>query len=219
MSGTKSTSTAAKKTTATKKTTTKSTTTTTRKPRTRKTPEEREIERENRKALRAAEREAKKHQQAIEKEEQISLSKPTDIPEESYVFEDSYKSPTEFVIVLTPTGKIYLEPVPRYCDFSVFRTFIASFPDINDTNILQYRGIISTSQIEDFEVVTAAYDTPKQINPFTKKFPEIKNYTQAIGGNLVFTGVNKPLNKKEAKKVFQTIVSRLQAEEEFNVDD
>lgn len=190
-----------------------------KKTRTRKTPEEREIERENRRALRAIEKEKQKHQQAIEKEEQISLSKPKDIPEESYVFEDSYKSPTEFVIVLTPTGRIYLEPVPRYCDFSVFRTFIASFPDINDTNILQYRGILSTSQIEDFEVVTAAYDTPKQINPFTKKFPEIKNYTQAIGGNLVFTGVNKPLNKKEAKKVFQAIVSRLLVEEEINIDD
>lgn len=190
-----------------------------KKTRTRKTPEEREIERENRRALRAIEKEKQKHQQAIEKEEQISLSKPKDIPEESYVFEDSYKSPTEFVIVLAPTGKIYLEPVPRYCDFSVFKIFIASFPDINDTNILQYRGIISTSQIEDFEVVTAAYDTPKQINPFTKKFPEIKNYTQAIGGNLVFTGVNKPLNKKEAKKVFQAIVSRLLVEEEINIDD
>lgn len=208
------------KTTTTKKTTSpksKSTTTTTK--RVRKTPEQKEAEREQRKAARLLKREQKKEELLIQKEEEASLTKEI-VEEIPHLFEESYVMPDSYVIVLTPQGNVYVEATPRYySDFSVFCNFLASTPEVNENNLFQYRGIIKVSSFEGMDIVTSAYDSPKQLNHFAKKFPEIKNETSLVGGNIIFTGKGKPFTKRETKKAFEKIIERLQAEEEINLDD
>lgn len=154
------------------------------------------------------------------KEVASSVAKPekSDPIEESYLYKESLLSPSTYVIVLTPRGEIYIDPVPRYTDFINFRNFIASCPDNPSTENLYIKSEIKVISIPKGELIYSTVDGSRRINPFTDKFIESKSKVN-VSGNLIFTGEDKGFSKKEAEAVFNWIVKTLQTPEIIYLKD
>ena len=147
----------------------------------------------------------------LREEEKELASRPVSTAKEiPYTAKDSLNKEKEFIIVLTAEGDLFIDPVPQYCDFNIYKAFAACTSEI-DKGVFSFKSNLSITAYGNMEIVTGTYDTPKKLNPFVELF-DIKNATKAIGGNIVFTMPNRPFTKKEADKYYKIIVKDLQKE-------
>ena len=151
-------------------------------------------------------------EKVLREEEKELTSRPVSTAKEiPYTVKDSLNKRDEYIIVLIPDGNLYVEQIPQYCDFNLFRAFASCTTEISDSNNFSFKVSMSITSYGKMEIVTGTYDTPKTLNPFSNLF-DIKNTTKAVGGNIVFTMPNRPFTKKEVDKYYKVIVKDLQKE-------
>lgn len=154
----------------------------------------------------------------LKEEEKELASRPASTAKEiPYTVKDSINKEKEFIIVLNAEGDLFIDPVPQYCDFDIYKAFAACTSEI-DKDIFSFKSNLSITSYGNMEIVTGTYDTPKKLNPFVDLF-DIKNATKAIGGNIVFTMPNRPFTKKEVDKYYKVIVKDLQKEITIDVSE
>lgn len=139
------------------------------------------------------------------------------VPEVPYTIKEAEPVKESFIVVLTPEGSIYIEPVPRYCDFITFRNFMASFPDMPSSDNFSFKAAVSTYEAGDGELSISQFDGTRKTNPFVNCFFDFKKGFKNVGGNLVFTGKGKGLSEAESKKMFNWVVKTLQTPIEADV--
>lgn len=136
-----------------------------------------------------------------------------------YTVEETGFQPKEFVVCLDIHGCIHQEPVPTYCDYKTFICLLAGLPDkaLSNNRVIDFDAEYSFTSFDvkgmnDCMIVTCAMNGTRSLNPYAACF-DIKNSTVSVGGNLVFTGLNKGLSKKDAKAVVSAVIKVLEASE------
>lgn len=163
----------------------------------------------------AEERAKQKELDKIHKEEdmrEMCKKEWIDVP-----FTLSEYTPESFVIVLTPEGNIYSEPVPRYCDFINFINFLSCCKDLPNAKQFSFKADAVNTEFKFGMISTTAFDGDRRFNPYAGCF-NLKNSTKAIGGNLIFSKEDGGYKKRELKKVSEWIINELQKEEKIDVD-
>lgn len=150
----------------------------------------------------------------------INEKKNADRPNLKYTVEETAYEPKKWIIVLTPKGQVYQEPVPRYFDYQNFVGILASIPDkpIISSTLIDFNAILSHTSFEvkgvDCEIVTADFTGSRAENPYGEPF-KIKNGTNKIGGNIIFAGPEHGFSKTQAGTVVSQIVKTLNKHEEI----
>lgn len=174
-------------------------------PKKKKTEEERQKERDERRTVIEA---------------LINEKKNAERPNLTYTVEETEYVPKKWVIVLTPNGHVYQEPVPRYFDYQNFVGILASIPDkpIISSTLIDFDAMLSHTAFDvkgvSCEIVTADFTGNRQENPYGEPF-KIKNGTNKIGGNIIFAGPEQGFSKTQAKTVVSQIVKILNKHEEI----
>lgn len=174
-------------------------------PKKKKTEEERQKERDERRTVIEA---------------LINEKKNAERPNLTYTVEETEYVPKKWVIVLTPKGHVYQEPVPRYFDYHNFVGILASIPDkpIISSTLINFDANLSHTSFDikgvSCEIVTADFTGNRQENSYGKPFG-IKNGTNKIGGNIIFAGPEQGFSKTQAKTVVSQIVKILNKHEEI----
>lgn len=128
-----------------------------------------------------------------------------------YTIDETEFNPKEWVVCLTRQGCIYQEPVPRYFDYKNFVYLLVGMPDkpIYNNKTISFEADYFQTVFEvknvDCAIYTCSYNGYRSQNPFAECF-DIKNGTTLVGGNLVFGGTEKGLNKKQAELVVKQII-------------
>lgn len=155
----------------------------------------------------------------LREEEKELASRPiSNVKEIPYTVKDSLNKKDEYIIVLDSKGNLYVEQIPQYCDFNLYRAFAACTSEISENDNFSFRVNMSFTSYNKMEITTGTYDSPKTLNPFTSLF-DIKNSTKAIGGNIVFTMPDRGFTKKEVDKYYKVIVKDLQKEITIDVSE
>lgn len=157
--------------------------------------------------------------------EEALCPKPTLVPIDPWVVEDTEYTPTEWIVIVDAKGRIYEEPVPRYVEYETFIAMLSAIPDkpINTNGKLSfqadslYRTNFKVKGI-DCQITTVPYDGSRSINNYARLF-DIKNGTRNIGGNIVFSTPDKGMNKKSADKVVKEIIATFEKGEEVDVKE
>lgn len=150
----------------------------------------------------------------------INEKKIAERPDLSFKIEETEYVPKKWIIVLTPKGQIYQEPVPRYFDYQNFVGILASAPDklIISSTMIDFDAMLHHTGFEvkgvDCEIVTAEFTGNRTENPYGEPFT-IKNGTEKIGGNIIFAGPEQGFSKTQAKTVVSQIVKILNKHEEI----
>lgn len=144
--------------------------------------------------------------------------KPSTEPIPVWTVEETEYEPQSWVVVVTIDGHVYQEPVPRYCDEDVFIKILATVPDkpaAGNKYSLDVSKTIFEVKGVDCYITTSTYDGGRKLNSFINSFfPEKKGVPTVIGGNLIFSGMDKGLTKAQCKKVTEAIIKRLNTYEE-----
>lgn len=140
------------------------------------------------------------------------IGKPKqDFSKWEYTVDETDFTPKEWVVVLDRQGHIYQEPVPRYFDYKNFVYLLAGMPDkpIYNNKTISFEADYFQTVFEvknvDCAIYTCSFNGYRAQNPFAECF-DIKNGTVLIGGNIIFGGMEKGLNKKQAELVVKQIV-------------
>lgn len=149
--------------------------------------------------------------------DKVSGKKEPEIEEYAFDIKDVEFNPENFVVILTPDRNIYEEPVPRYCDFDSFKYMLTVLPDMPTTQGYSMRAdIVNVKYGSSYEMFYNIFDgTRRTRNKYAPKF----GVNLTIGGNLVFTGKGKPLDKKGADKLAKEIFKTLQEEEVIDMTE
>lgn len=149
--------------------------------------------------------------------DKVSGKKEPEIEEYTFDIKNVEFTPENFVVILTPDRNIYEEPVPRYCDFDSFKYMLTVLPDIPTTQGYSMRAdIVNVKYESSYEMFYNIFDgTRRTRNKYAQKF----GVNVTIGGNLVFTGKGKPLDKKGADKLAREIFKTLQEEEGIDMTE
>lgn len=143
-----------------------------------------------------------------------------DLSKYEWKIEDSDYNPNKWVVIITPEGFIYQEPVPRYWNYDTFVNILASIPDkpLDSYNKINFSSeICKTSfEVKDIEcyIITVPSEGSRKRNTYGTPF-NIKNSTKYIGGNIVFSGGDNGFTKKQATKVVEQIIKTLNNYEEI----
>ena len=74
-------------------------------------------------------------EKVLREEEKELASRPVSTAKEiPYTVKDSLNKRDEYIIVLSPDGNLYVEQIPQYCDFNLFRAFASCTTEISDSN-------------------------------------------------------------------------------------
>lgn len=174
-------------------------------PKKKKTEEERQKERDERRTV---------------IENLINEKKNAERPNLKYTVEETVYEPKKWIIVLTPKGQVYQEPVPRYFEYQNFVGILASAPDklIISSTMIDFDAMLhhTAFEVKDIpcEIVTAEFTGNRAENPYGEPFG-IKNGTNKIGGNIIFAGPEKGFTKTQAGTVVSQIVKILNKHEEI----
>ena len=163
----------------------------------------------------------KRMQRKIEQEDlSRSLAGPRDVSGDGWVASEAeFTCENGWIVVLTPKGDIYQEPVSRYCSLSSFLAVVCSLPCISADSHLRTDISISRSPFKYGEIVTAAYLGAPARNNFAKYF-DIQTEPRTAGGNIVFSGKeNTSFTLEQAKEVTKWIISQIEVEEEVDLND
>lgn len=145
--------------------------------------------------------------------------KPSNEPVPVWTVDETEYEPQSWVVVLTVDGHIYQEPVPRYCNEDMFINLLAMLPDKVDKT--SNKITVSAEEICKTEftvkgvecyINTIAFNGTRSRNQYCSAF-DIKNTTKMVGGNIVFSGLEKGLTKVQCKKVTEAIVKKLNTSE------
>ena len=149
--------------------------------------------------------------------DKVSGKNEPEIEEYTFDIKDVEFTPENFVVILTPDRNIYEEPVPRYCDFDSFKYMLTVLPDMPTTQGYSMRAdIVSVKYGSSYEMFYNIFDgTRRTRNKYAPKF----GVNVTIGGNLVFTGKGRPLDKKGADKLAKEIFKTLQEEEVIDMTE
>lgn len=139
-------------------------------------------------------------------------------PKMEYTLEETRYVPKEWVVVITPTGNIYQEPVPRYFPYTTFVAILATCPSSPIvSNTIDYEADLQHTSFEvsgvDCNIVTCSFNGQRKENPYSCVF-DIKNTTQKIGGNIVFAGSEKGFTERQAQLVVKAIIKNFDKYEE-----
>lgn len=139
-------------------------------------------------------------------------------PKMEYTLEETQYVPKEWVVVVTPKGVIYQEPVPRYFPFKDFVGVLACCPsDPIVSNSIEFNGDLNYTSFEvsgvNCNIVTTTFNGQRKENAYSCVF-DIKNTTNKIGGNIVFAGPEKGFTEKQAQSVVKAIIKRFNNYEE-----
>lgn len=134
-------------------------------------------------------------------------------PSMEYRLEDSEYIPSQWVVVITPKGNVYQEPVPRYMDSQYFTYVLASIPDLPLVgNKIDFSAEVYKTSFEvkgvDCIITTVDFIGTRKENAYICAF-NVSNGTTKIGGNLVFSKDGSGFTKKEAEKVTAEIIKKL----------
>lgn len=171
----------------------------------------------------AAKREARlarKLQKEIEEEDLRQSQMPkVDFSDVEWTEEETVFEPKQgWVVVLTPDGHIYQEPVPRYCSVGVFSAILCSFPEISENDHIRMDANLSKTPFSCGEIVTASYGNVTKRNNYASHF-DVKNETSIVGGNMVFTNKDeKAFTKAQAGKAVKWVIKQLSKEENIVID-
>lgn len=152
-------------------------------------------------------------------EDLIGTPKKTDTEKVKYTIEETDYEPSKWIVVITPKGLIYREPVPRCMEYKNFIGLLASAPDkmIISSTMIDFDAMIYHTAFDvkgvDCEIVTAEYTGNRLENPYGGCF-DIKNGTEKIGGNIIFAGPEKGFTANQAKTVIAQIIKILNKNEE-----
>ena len=140
-------------------------------------------------------------------------------PKMEYTLEETQYVPKEWVVVVTPKGVIYQEPVPRYFPFKDFVGILACCPsDPIVSNTIEFNGDLNYTSFDvsgvDCNIVTTTFNGQRRENPYSCVF-DIKNTTNKIGGNIVFAGSEKGFTEKQAQNVIKVIIKKFNNYEEI----
>ena len=163
----------------------------------------------------------KRIQRKIEQEETSRLlAGPRDTSEDGWVASEAeFTCENGWIVVLTPEGNIYQEPVSRYCDLSSFLAVVCSLPCISADSHLRMEAAISRSIFEYGEIVAAAYQGTSARNTFAEHF-NIQTEPRIAGGNIVFSGKdNTAFTLEQAREVTKWVIAQLEVEEEIDTSD
>lgn len=116
-----------------------------------------------------------------------------------------------WIVIVTPDGEIYQEPIPRYADYDMFIALLASTPDefisplkfsITTENIcrtdLTIKGVKGN-------IITVPYEGGRAFNKYAEIL-KVQNKTKNVGGNIIIAGIDKAYTSSEASKVASKIV-------------
>ena len=139
-------------------------------------------------------------------------------PKLSYTFEETQYVPKEWVVVVTPNGQIYQEPVPRYFPYNTFVAILAGIPSSPIvSNTIDFNAELHYTAFEvsgvDCNIVTCTFNGQRKENAYSCVF-DIKNGTNKIGGNIVFAGNDKGFTDKQAQSVVKAIIKKFDKYEE-----
>ena len=147
--------------------------------------------------------------------EEALCPKPTLIPIESWTVEDTEYIPKEWIVVVDT----------RYIEYDNFIAMMASIPDkpINTNGRFSfqtdcfYKTNFKVKGI-DCQITTVSFDGSRSINNYSHLFG-INNGTKNVGGNIVFSTLNKGMDKKSADKVVKEIIAIFEKGEEVDMKD
>lgn len=153
-----------------------------------------------------------------EREEIIRQAITPSKPKMEYTLDETQYTPKEWVVVVTPKGQIYQEPVPRYFPFNTFVAILAGCPsDPIVSNNIDFQADLNYTSFEvsgvDCRIVTTTFNGQRRENTYSCIF-DIKNTTQKIGGNIVFSGAEKGFTEKQAQSVVKAIIKKFDKYEE-----
>lgn len=163
----------------------------------------------------------KRLQRKIEQEDlSRSLAGPRDVSGDGWVASEAeFTCENGWIVVLTPEGNIYQEPVSRYCDLSSFLAVVCSLPCISADSHLRMEAAISKSVFKYGEIVAAAYLGASARNNFAERF-NIQTEPRIVGGNIVFSGKeNTSFTLEQAREVTKWVIAQIEVEEEIDTND
>ena len=163
----------------------------------------------------------KRMQRKIEQEDlSRSLAGPRDVSGDGWVASEAeFTCENGWVVVLTPEGNIYQEPVSRYCDLPSFLAVVCSLPCISADSHLRMEAAISKTVFKYGEIVAAAYSGVSARNNFAERF-NIQTEPRIVGGNIVFSGKeNTSFTLEQAREVTKWVIAQIEVEEELDTSD
>lgn len=136
-----------------------------------------------------------------------------------YTLEETEYSPDRWVVVVTPQGVIYQEPVPRYMDCPYFVFVLAGIPSkplsgskmIFDAEV--FRNPFEVKGVGVCEIDTVSFNGTRDLNSYGEVF-DLMNGTKKVGGNLVFSKRGEGFTKKESSLVVKEIIKRFESHSE-----
>ena len=172
------------------------------------------VKKEERKVIESSKSPVKEIKPKLTKDQKIEekelLSRPiSNVKEIPYTLKDSLNKEDEYIITLTSSGDVFIDPVPRTCSSNIIRSFIASTPEIPVSDLFNFKAIMKVRDYEGMEIVSVMMENAKRVNPFAEKF----GLSKGTVGNIVFTLSNKGFNKKELSIYYNKIIEGLQKEE------
>ena len=112
-----------------------------------------------------------------------SLLQPRDLSGDDWNIEDtSFNTDRGWIVVLTPSGDIYQEPVTRYCSFPVFLAIVCSLPEIHEGSRLRVEAEIVKTPFAYGEITTALFMGTSARNNFASYF-NLNGEPKLAGGN------------------------------------
>lgn len=169
-------------------------------------------------ARRQARLEKRMQRKAEQEDLNSSLAKPRDLSNDGWKVEDAvFNCEAGWIVVLTPKGDLYQEPVSRYCDLPSFLATVCSLPCISADSHLRLEAAISKTSFTYGEIVTATYLGMSPRNNFASCF-DLQVEPKTASGNIVFSGKdNTSLTLDQAKEVTKWVIEQLEREEEVDV--
>ena len=143
--------------------------------------------------------------------EQATAKPPAALRDIMWDIKDTEFKADRWIVIVTPDGEIYQEPIPRYMDYDMFIALVASTPDemtsplklsITTENIcrtdLTIRGVKGN-------IITVPYEGGRAFNRYAELL-KVQNKTKNVGGNIIIAGIDKAYSSTEANKVASKIV-------------
>lgn len=170
-------------------------------------------------ARRLARMEKRLQRKAEQEDLSRSLLPPRDLSEDDWKLDDtSFNTDRGWIVVLTPSGDIYQEPVARYCSLPVFLAITCSLPEIREDFRLRVEANIAKTPFAHGEITTALFTGTSTRNNFASYF-NLNSEPKLAGGNIVFSNKDSTsFTKEEARKVAEWVIQQISKEEEIDID-
>ena len=143
--------------------------------------------------------------------EQATAKPQTAFSDVMWDLKDTEFKADRWIVIVTPSGEIYQEPIPRYADYDMFIALVAAAPDectsplkfsVTTENIcrtdLTIKGIKGN-------IITVPYEGGRAFNKYAEIL-KVQNKTKNVGGNIIIAGIDKAYSATEANKVASKIV-------------